>query len=210
MKNNNTFYSTQGKRIFDLAFTISAMIMLFPVFLIISLLIRFHLGSPVLFKQTRPGLHGTPFTLFKFRTMTDERDNNGALLPNSHRLSNFGRFLRSTSLDELPELFNVVRGDMSLVGPRPLLMDYLQLYNASEIRRHEVRCGITGLAQIQGRNDLEFKDRFKLDVIYVDNFNFTMDLKIILLTIKKVLKRESIVVDERDLRRRFEESNRKI
>lgn len=210
MKQNNTFYAKLGKRLFDLGLTIPCLLLITPVLVIVAMLIRFRLGSPVFFKQTRPGLYGKPFTLYKFRSMTDERDEEGDLLPNDQRLPRFGRLLRSTSLDELPELFNVLKGDMSLVGPRPLLMDYLKFYSSEEGRRHELRGGITGLAQIQGRNDLEFKERFKMDVEYVDNFSLTMDLKIILLTIQKVLKRESIVVDERDLRRKFEKSNNEI
>ncbi|HHE74403.1 MAG TPA: sugar transferase, partial [Desulfobacteraceae bacterium] len=164
----------------------------------------------VLFRQVRPGLGGRPFTIYKFRTMTDARGSDGKLLPNEERLPRFGRILRSTSLDELPELFNVLKGDMSIVGPRPLLMDYLPLYTPEQARRHDVRGGITGLAQVEGRNDLEFTDRFRLDVYYVDNMSLSLDIRIIIRTLAKVLKRESIVVDERALRHRFEESHQTV
>jgi len=149
-------------------------------------------GSPILFRQTRPGLNGNPFTLYKFRTMTDERDVDGNLLSDSERLTKIGRFLRSTSLDELPELFNVVKGDMSLVGPRPLLMQYLERYTPEQARRHEVKPGITGWAQINGRNAITWEEKFKLDVWYVDNQSLLLDLKILFLTIVSVLKREGI------------------
>jgi lipopolysaccharide/colanic/teichoic acid biosynthesis glycosyltransferase len=207
MKRQKTFYPKYGKRLFDLALALPAMVVLSPLLACIALLVRVKLGSPVLFRQVRPGLGGRPFVIYKFRTMTDVRGADGELLPNEQRLPRFGRTLRSTSFDELPELFNVLKGDMSIVGPRPLLMDYLPLYTPEQARRHEVRGGITGLAQVEGRNDFEFADRFRLDILYVDNLSLRFDIKIIIRTISKVIKKESIVVDERALRRRFEESN---
>lgn len=180
------------KRAFDLLLTIPAIAILMPVFLLLFIMIRFKLGSPVLFKQQRPGLHGRPFIMYKFRTMTDQRDDSGALLPDSERLTAFGRLLRSTSLDELPELWNVVRGDMSLVGPRPLLMEYLPLYSEEQFRRHEMRPGITGWAQVNGRNAIDWDARFKLDSWYVENQSLMLDIRIIFLTIKKVFAREGI------------------
>lgn len=182
----------RGKRLFDLVLTIPALAFLSPVLTIIALLVRVRLGSPVLFRQQRPGLHGRPFTLLKFRTMTDARDANGDLLPDEQRLPPFGQFLRRTSLDELPELINVLRGDMSLVGPRPLLMQYLDRYTPDQMRRHEVRPGITGWAQINGRNALSWEEKFALDVWYVDHLSLWLDLKITLLTMWKVLRREGI------------------
>lgn len=153
---------------------------------------RWKLGSPILFKQQRPGLHGKPFYLYKFRTMTDERDENGELLPDHLRLTPFGQFLRKYSLDELPQLFNVLKGDISLVGPRPLLMEYLELYTPEQARRHEVKPGITGWAQVNGRNAISWEEKFKLDVWYVDNRTFWLDIKILFLTVIKVLKKEGI------------------
>lgn len=182
----------RGKRLFDLVLTVPALALLSPVLAMTVLLVRIKLGSPVLFRQQRPGLHGQPFTLLKFRTMTDARDANGDLLPDEQRLPPFGRFLRRTSLDELPELINVLRGDMSLVGPRPLLMQYLDRYTPDQMRRHEVRPGITGWAQINGRNALSWEEKFALDVWYVDHLSLWLDLKIILLTMWKVLRREGI------------------
>ena len=163
-----------------------------PILAVIALLVRLKLGSTVLFRQQRPGLHGKPFTLYKFRTMTNARDADGNLLPDAERLTNFGRFLRRTSLDELPELINVLKGDMSLVGPRPLLIQYLQRYTPEQARRHETRPGITGWAQINGRNALSWEEKFHLDVWYVDNVSLWLDLKILFLTVWKVLRREGI------------------
>lgn len=180
------------KRIFDFIASVFGLILLAPVMIALALLIRFKLGGPVLFTQVRPGLAGKPFLMVKFRTMLNTRDKTGALLPDSERLDRFGRFLRSTSLDELPELLNVLKGDMSLVGPRPLLMDYLPLYSTQQFRRHEARPGITGWAQVNGRNAIKWKDRFELDVWYVDNHTMLLDLKILMLTIKKVLVRDGI------------------
>src|SRR5690625_1992529 len=180
------------KRLFDIAASAAALIILSPVLLVVMLLVRIKLGSPIFFTQVRPGLHGKPFKMVKFRTMTDERDANGELLPNEQRMTRFGNLLRSTSLDELPELWNVLKGDMSLVGPRPLLMEYLPLYNKEQARRHNVRPGITGWAQVNGRNAISWEERFKLDVWYVDNQSFLLDLKIICLTILKVVKSEGV------------------
>ncbi len=158
----------------------------------IALFVRVKLGTPVFFRQQRPGLHGKPFTMVKFRTMTDGRDAAGNLLPDAERLTNFGRFLRSSSLDELPELWNVVKGDMSLVGPRPLLMRYLDRYTPEQTRRHEVRPGVTGWAQVNGRNAISWEDKFAYDVWYVDNLSFWLDLRILWLTVRKVLRREGV------------------
>ena len=180
------------KRFFDLLLSLVALCILSPFFLVLVLLIWLFLGSPVFFRQTRPGLRGKPFQLIKFRTMLDACDEQGNLLPDSQRMTNFGKFLRSTSLDELPELWNVLVGDMSLVGPRPLLMEYLPLYSPEQARRHDVRPGITGWAQINGRNAISWEEKFELDVWYVDNRSFWLDLKILLITIKKVFVREGI------------------
>ncbi|MEB9878235.1 sugar transferase [Bacillus cereus] len=180
------------KRPMDFILSLIAIIMLSPVFLIVAFLVKTRLGSPVLFKQERPGLNGTIFKMYKFRTMTDEKNENGELLPDSVRLTKFGNFLRSTSLDELPGLFNILKGDMSIIGPRPLLVQYLPLYNEHQKRRHEVRPGLSGLAQVNGRNAISWEEKFNYDIEYVDNMNFIMDWKIILLTIKKVFIREGI------------------
>ncbi|HFJ9432335.1 sugar transferase [Bacillus thuringiensis] len=180
------------KRPMDFILSLIAIIMLSPVFLIVAFLVKTRLGSPVLFKQERPGLNGTIFKMYKFRTMTDEKNENGELLPDSVRLTKFGKFLRSTSLDELPGLFNIFKGDMSIIGPRPLLVQYLPLYNEHQKRRHEVRPGLSGLAQVNGRNAISWEEKFHYDVEYVDNVSFTTDWKIILLTIKKVFIREGI------------------
>lgn len=183
------------KRPMDFILSLLAIIILSPLMIIIAVLVRIKLGSPVLFKQERPGLDEKIFTMYKFRTMTDERDENGKLLPDSMRLTKFGKRLRSTSLDELPELFNILKGDMSFVGPRPLLVQYLSLYNDHQRRRHEVRPGLTGNAQVNGRNAISWEKKFDLDVAYVNNVTFIGDLKIIFLTIKKVLLKEGISSD---------------
>ena len=180
------------KRPLDFILSLMAIIVLSPILLIVGVLVRFKLGSPVLFKQKRPGLKEKIFTMYKFRTMTDEKDENGELLPDSVRLTKFGRMLRSTSLDEFPELFNILKGDMSIVGPRPLLIQYLELYNDHQKRRHEVRPGLSGHAQVNGRNAISWEDKFNLDVEYVDNVSFIGDWKIIFLTIKKVFIKEGI------------------
>ena len=180
------------KRILDFFAAAVALVILSPLLLIVAILIATKLGRPVFFTQKRPGLHGKAFHIIKFRTMTNARDASGNLLPNEQRHTRFGRFLRSTSLDELPELINVLRGDMSLVGPRPLLMQYLPLYNDFQKRRHDLRPGITGWAQVNGRNAISWEEKFEYDVWYVDNLSFLLDLKIIFLTIKSVFRREGI------------------
>ena len=180
------------KRLFDMAIAVPSVIILLPVFILIGFFVRMKIGVPVLFKQARPGLHGKPFTIYKFRTMTDERDNDGNLLSDGERLTRLGRFLRKTSMDELPELFNVIKGDMSIVGPRPLLIQYLDRYTPEQARRHEVKPGITGWAQVNGRNAITWEEKFKLDVWYVDNWSVWLDAKVIFMTIKKVLYREGI------------------
>ncbi|MGQ9768866.1 MAG: sugar transferase [Anaerolineae bacterium] len=186
------WYQKWGKRVLDVVLAGAALVVLSPVILIIALAIRLWMGPQVSFRQVRPGLYGRPFTLYKFRTMTDARDVQGNLLPDAERLTPLGRFLRATSLDELPELWNVLKGDMSLVGPRPLLMQYLDRYTPEQARRHEVRPGITGWAQVNGRNALSWEQKFALDVWYVDNLSLWLDLKIIALTVWKILKREGI------------------
>lgn len=180
------------KRLFDLTITFLLIITLSPLMLMVYLLVRIKLGSPVLFSQVRPGKGGKPFNMYKFRSMTNARDLQGNLLPNEQRFTPFGLFLRTTSLDELPGLFNVLKGDMSLVGPRPLLMDYLPLYNEVQRRRNNVRPGITGLAQVNGRNAISWEQKFSYDVWYVDNYSFLLDIKILFLTAKKVIKRSDI------------------
>ena len=180
------------KRFFDFSATAFGLLVLALPLLLLALLVRTKLGSPVFFRQTRPGLHGKPFEMVKFRTMTDARDAGGQLLPDSERLPPFGRFLRSRSLDELPELWNVLKGEMSLVGPRPLLMEYLPLYTPQQYRRHEVRPGVTGWAQVNGRNAISWEEKFALDVWYVENQSFWLDVKILFLTVKKVLVKDGI------------------
>ncbi|RJE83642.1 sugar transferase [Paenibacillus sp. 1011MAR3C5] len=180
------------KRPMDFILSLMAIIVLCPILITIAILVRLKLGSPILFKQKRPGLNEKIFTMYKFRTMTDEKNEKGELLPDSVRLTKFGRMLRSSSLDELPELFNILKGDMSIVGPRPLLIQYLDLYNEHQQRRHEVRPGLSGQAQVNGRNAISWEDKFNLDVEYVDNISFLGDWKIIFLTIKKVLVKEGI------------------
>jgi lipopolysaccharide/colanic/teichoic acid biosynthesis glycosyltransferase len=180
------------KRLFDLALGIPAFFVLSPVLIVIAAILRITMGTPVLFRQVRPGLYGRPFTIYKFRTMTDERDGERNLLPDEKRLTRLGQFLRKTSMDELPEFINVIKGGMSIVGPRPLLMRYLDRYTPGQARRHEVKPGITGWAQVNGRNAISWEDKFKLDVWYVDNWSVWLDVKIILMTIKKVLSREGI------------------
>ena len=180
------------KRLIDVTAAGAGLVLFSPLFLLLALLIRARLGSPILFRQTRPGLHARPFTILKFRSMRDALDSNGNQLPDAERLPPLGRFLRSTSLDELPELWNVLCGEMSLVGPRPLLMEYLPLYSAEQGRRHEVRPGITGWAQVNGRNSLGWNERFALDVEYVERYSLVMDLRILILTALKVFRREGI------------------
>jgi sugar transferase EpsL len=185
-------YQHRGKHIFDLTVIILGVWMLVPLMLLLALLVRIKLGSPVLFRQERPGQYGKPFTILKFRTMTDARDTHGDLLPDSVRLTRFGRILRSTSLDELPELINVLRGDMSLVGPRPLLMHYLEHYTPEQNRRHEVKPGITGWAQVNGRNEITWEEKFALDVWYVDHYSLWLDITILARTFLAVVKRKGI------------------
>ena len=189
---NSKPYKDFIKRLFDLAIAVPSVIILSPFLVLIEIMVRVRIGSPVLFRQMRPGLHGRSFTIYKFRTMTDERDEAENLLPDGDRLTRLGRFLRKTSMDELPELFNVIKGDMSIVGPRPLLTRYLDRYTPEQMRRHEVKPGLTGWSQVNGRNAITWEDKFKLDVWYVDHWSFSLDLKIIGITILKVLKREGI------------------
>ena len=183
------------KRLLDIIFAVVLILALLPVFIILYLLIAIKLGRPVIFKQARPGLNGKPFRMYKFRSMTDEKDENGDLLSDEKRLSSFGKKLRATSLDELPELYNILKGDMSFIGPRPLLMAYLPLYNERQSRRHEVRPGITGWAQVNGRNTISWQDKFELDVWYVEHLSLWLDVKIVFKTIGTVLSRKGISQD---------------
>nr|AHF24549.1 UDP-phosphate galactose phosphotransferase [uncultured bacterium Contig248] len=185
-------YEAFFKRLIDVICSVLFVLLFFWLYLILALIVRINLGAPVIFTQERPGRNGKIFKLYKFRSMSDKRDENGELLPDQLRLNKFGRILRSTSLDELPELFNIIKGDMSFVGPRPLLVKYLDHYNAHDMRRHEVRPGLTGLAQVSGRNAMSWKEKFQKDVEYVDHVTFLMDVKVILLTIRNVLRREGI------------------
>ena len=185
-------YRLYFKRPMDFILSLLAIIILSPVFILTGILVRTKLGSPILFKQNRPGLDEKIFTMYKFRTMTDQKDENGELLPDHIRLTKFGKMLRATSLDELPELFNILKGDMSIIGPRPLLVQYLPLYSAHQQRRHEVRPGLSGYAQVNGRNSISWEDKFDLDIQYVDNVTFGNDVKIILLTLKKVFVKDGI------------------
>lgn len=180
------------KRLFDVIIAGVGLLMTWPVLLVVAVLVRRYLGSPVIFSQVRPGFEGRPFSVYKFRTMSDARGPDGHLLADDVRLTRFGLFLRRSSLDELPQLFNVIKGDISLVGPRPLLMEYLPLYSAEQARRHAVRPGITGWAQVNGRNAISWEQKFELDVWYVDNRSFWLDMRILALTVKKVLVREGI------------------
>lgn len=192
MDKKQTFYQKYGKRFLDIIMSLFAIIILSPILLVIFITIRAKLGSPAIFTQERPGKDEKIFKMYKFRSMTDEKDNNGNLLPDEQRLTSFGRKLRSTSLDELPELFNILKGDMSIVGPRPLLVDYLTLYNDEQKQRHNVRPGLTGYAQVNGRNLIDWDERFKKDIYYVRNLSLATDVKVIFDTIKVVLKRDGI------------------
>ena len=192
MKYKRSFYDKYIKRGIDFILSLIAIVLLSPVLIIVSILVAVKLGRPVIFKQKRPGLNEKIFTMYKFRSMTDERNEEGEFLPDSLRLTSFGKKLRSTSLDELPELFNILKGDMAIVGPRPLLVEYLPLYNEKQQKRHFVRPGITGYAQVNGRNSISWEEKFDLDVSYVQNESFLMDFKIILNTIITVFKREGI------------------
>jgi lipopolysaccharide/colanic/teichoic acid biosynthesis glycosyltransferase len=196
-----------SKRLFDLIASALALIVLSPVMALTALLVRIQLGGPVLFRQQRPGYRGRPFHIFKFRTMADRFAPDGSLLPDSERLGRFGRILRSTSLDELPELFNILRGEMSVVGPRPLLMEYLPLYSAEQARRHDMPPGLTGWAQVHGRNALSWQDKFRLDVWYVDHWSFWLDIKIIFLTLVKVFQREGITQEGQATAEKFTGNN---
>ncbi|ENC6435812.1 sugar transferase [Aeromonas veronii] len=180
------------KRFFDLIASFFALLLLSPIIILVAWKIRKDLGAPVIFRQVRPGLHGRPFQMIKFRTMKDAVDAQGNLLPDSERMTPFGNKLRNSSIDELPELWNVLKGEMSLVGPRPLLMQYLPLYSKEQARRHEMRPGITGWAQVNGRNTISWEEKFKLDIWYIENYSFSLDIKIILLTLKKVFAKEGI------------------
>ncbi|XUO83183.1 sugar transferase [Halomonas sp. KM007] len=196
------------KRLFDTLVALFSLVFLSPALLVVALLVRCKLGSPVFFRQTRPGLNGKPFEMIKFRTMRDAVDNQGNPLPDEQRMTRLGHVLRATSLDELPELWNVLKGDMSLVGPRPLLMEYLPLYSKEQYRRHDVRPGVTGWAQVNGRNALSWDEKFKLDVWYVENRSFWLDIKILLLTVKKVLVRDGISAEGQATMERFRGSGK--
>ena len=201
-------YAKYIKRLLDFILSLFAIIVLSPIMLIIYILVRIKLGKPAIFKQKRPGKDEKIFTLYKFRTMTDKKDENGNLLPDEDRITKFGKMLRSTSLDELPELFNILKGDMSIVGPRPLLVEYLELYNEEQRHRHDVRPGLTGLAQISGRNAISWKDKFKKDVEYIRKITFMGDIKIVFITIKKVIKKEGISQENNATVERFRGSSK--
>lgn len=183
------------KRFFDFVSALLALIVFSLLLAVVAVLVKVKLGSPVIFKQERPGLNNKVFTLYKFRTMTDERDENGELLPDEVRLTKFGQFLRNTSIDELPELINILKGDMSVIGPRPLLVQYIPLYNEHQARRAEVKPGLSGWAQVNGRNTVTWEDKFDMDVYYVDNYSLALDIKILFMTVKNVIKREGISSD---------------
>jgi lipopolysaccharide/colanic/teichoic acid biosynthesis glycosyltransferase len=195
------------KRIFDIVVACMVLSLLWPLMFLTALLVRLKLGKPVIFRQLRPGLHGRPFPLLKFRTMVDARDHAGRLLPDAQRLTRFGSVLRRSSLDELPSLLNVIKGELSLVGPRPLLVEYLPLYSAMQVRRHEVRPGITGWAQVNGRNALSWEEKFELDVWYVEHQSMSLDLKILCLTVKKVLKADGVSANGEATMPRFKGSS---
>jgi lipopolysaccharide/colanic/teichoic acid biosynthesis glycosyltransferase len=192
LTNKKGIYQRHIKRPMDFILSLVAIIVLSPVLLVVAVLVKVKLGSPVLFKQKRPGRNEKIFTMYKFRTMTDERNDNGELLPNHIRLTKFGRMLRATSLDELPELFNILRGDMSIVGPRPLLIEYLPLYSEKQKSRHSVKPGLTGLAQVNGRNAISWEEKFDYDIEYVEGISFLLDIKLIALTVLKVFKRDGV------------------
>ncbi|MGC3014279.1 sugar transferase [Enterococcus faecium] len=206
MMRNKTFYQLFGKRILDILLSGIALIVLSPIILIVGFLVRIKLGSPIIFKQERPGKSEKIFSMYKFRTMTDERDHNGEYLPDEIRLTKFGKMLRATSLDELPELWNILKGDMSIVGPRPLLVEYLPLYSEKQRKRHNVRPGLTGLAQVNGRNAISWEEKFDLDVYYVDKISFFNDLIIIIQTCKKVIKKENINTINNNIPEKFKGS----
>lgn len=197
-------YEKYIKRGFDFICSLCALILFSPVLLVVAILVRLKIGSPIIFKQQRPGKNEKIFTLYKFRTMTNEKDENGELLPDDKRLTKFGKFLRSTSLDELPELINILKGEMSIVGPRPLLVEYLPLYTEKQRHRHDVRPGLTGLSQINGRNNLDWEKRFETDIYYAKNISFKLDISIILNTVIKVFKREDIAQEGTETMHKFE------
>lgn len=207
IKLSGTSSSKNMKRLFDLITATVALLLLGLPLLFLGWQVRRKLGSPVLFRQTRPGLFGQPFEMIKFRTMTDARGPDGALLPDAERLTSFGRFLRSSSLDELPELWNVIKGDMSLVGPRPLAMAYLPMYSPEQAKRHDVRPGITGWAQVNGRNAISWKQKFEYDIWYIKNQSLRLDLKILILTVKKVVARNDVLSDGQDQVESFDGKN---
>lgn len=210
MEHNAGFYERYSKRLLDFILSLLALVVLSPVLLITALLVRVKLGSPVIFKQARPGKNEKIFHLYKFRSMTDRRDESGNLLPDEQRLTSFGRKLRSTSLDELPELFNILRGDMSIVGPRPLLVKYLPLYNEEQKHRHDVRPGLTGWAQVHGRNLLSWEDKFRYDVWYTRNIRFLTDVRVVLLTVKCIFAREGISSETSVTTEEFRGSQEKV
>ncbi len=197
-------YKFYLKRVIEFVLSLSGLIVLMPIYLVIIFLVRTNLGSPIFFKQERPGLHNKVFYIYKFRTMTNKQDQHGNLLPDDSRLTKFGKFLRSTSLDELPSLWSVLKGDMSLIGPRPLLVEYLPFFSERQARRHEVRPGITGWAQVNGRNAISWEKKFELDVWYVDNLSIFIDIKILWLTIIRVLERDGISPDNKNIMPRFD------
>lgn len=201
-------YRKYIKRMLDFILSLIAIIILSPFILVIAILVRIKLGKPIIFKQERPGKNEEIFTLYKFRTMTDEKDKEGNLLPDEVRLTKFGKFLRSTSLDELPELINILKGDMSIVGPRPLLVEYLALYNEEQKKRHKVRPGLTGLAQVNGRNSITWEEKFKDDIYYIEHISLISDIKIVFKTIKNVIKREGISEEGSVTVRKFEGSEK--
>ncbi|WP_390176111.1 sugar transferase [Planococcus maritimus] len=202
----NRIYKKFIKRLIDLVFSLMAIIVLSPVYIVVALLVRVNLGSPVIFKHKRPGLNEEVFPMYKFRSMTNEKDENGNLLPNNLRHTKFGKILRSSSLDELPGFLNVLKGEMSLVGPRPLLIDYLDLYNEEQKKRHNVRPGLTGYAQVNGRNTIGWEEKFNHDLFYVENVSLLLDIKIIFMTVVKIIKRSDINSNEKTTMKRFEGS----
>lgn len=202
----NGIYNRFIKRSFDIVLSLVALTVLSPIYIIVALLVKTNLGSPVVFKHRRPGLNEEIFSMYKFRTMTNEKDEDDNLLPNHLRHTKFGKILRSSSLDELPELINVLKGEMSLVGPRPLLIDYLDLYNDEQKKRHNVRPGLTGYAQVNGRNTISWEEKFEYDLFYVNNVSLALDVKILFMTIAKIIKSSDINADEKTTMKRFEGS----
>jgi len=201
--NNKSVYQKWGKRALDICFSALALVVLSPVLLIVALLVKIKLGSPIIFKQDRPGKDEVIFSMYKFRTMTDAKDANGNYLPDNVRLTKFGQLLRATSLDELPELWNILKGDMSFVGPRPLLVEYLPLYNENQRKRHSVRPGLTGLAQVKGRNAINWQKKFELDIKYINSVSFLCDVSIIFQTVIKVIRSENINTLTQDIPEKF-------